>query len=312
VPSGHCRTQLDGRFSAGCSRVTNSRCPHLVLVRARSPVTRRHRSHTPVRRTHLQRQQVAYGKPASDLHLLAVRTMGAVPDRCAIIEDSPLGVTGAVAAGTTAIGFTAPGTCHPMLSGGSPTPELGTSFLRRTSCRRRSRHSASESGYRVVRRTTLLVGEQRHGFGGPAGEWRRGERLSMQQRVRRRREHERRASAARLAAIPRVPPPSICRCRPPLARRGARASSTRTGLIRASSSAFATGAAPGRVDSGADIDDVAAVHRRLLRVRKRRLDGRESPESGVALSAHDDRPGADLVEKSVTSGALIRPHRPSL
>jgi hypothetical protein len=72
------------------------------------------------------------------------------------------------------------------------------------------------------------------------------------------------------------------------------------------------GAAPGRVDSGADIDDFTAVHRQLLRVRKRRLDGRESPESGVALSAHDDRPGADLVEKSVTSGALIRPHRPSL
>jgi hypothetical protein len=48
------------------------------------------------------------------------------------------------------------------------------------------------------------------------------------------------------------------------------------------------------------------VHRQLLRVRKRRLDGRESPESGVALSAHDDRPGADLVEKIVTSGALIR------
>jgi beta-phosphoglucomutase-like phosphatase (HAD superfamily) len=37
--------------------------------------------------------------------------------------------------------------------------------------------------------------------------------------------------------------------------------------------------------------------------------GRGLPD---VLAPHDDRPGADLVEKSVTSGALIRPHRPSL
>jgi hypothetical protein len=59
------------------------------------------------------------------------------------------------------------------------------------------------------------------------------------------------------------------------------------------------------------------VHRQLLRVRKRRLDGHETPAIGEGIRrhveyAHDDRPGADLAEKSVTSGVLIRPHRPSL
>ncbi len=53
--------------------------------------------------------QVVHGKPAPDLYLLAARTMGAVPDRCIVVEDSPLGVTAAVAAGMTAIGFTGAG-----------------------------------------------------------------------------------------------------------------------------------------------------------------------------------------------------------
>jgi HAD superfamily hydrolase (TIGR01509 family) len=53
--------------------------------------------------------QVAHGKPAPDLHLLAARTMGAAPDRCVVVEDSPLGVTAAVAAGMTAVGFTGAG-----------------------------------------------------------------------------------------------------------------------------------------------------------------------------------------------------------
>ena len=53
--------------------------------------------------------QVAHGKPAPDLHLFAARTMGVAPDRCVVVEDSPLGVTAAVAAGMTAIGFTGAG-----------------------------------------------------------------------------------------------------------------------------------------------------------------------------------------------------------
>lgn len=53
--------------------------------------------------------QVARGKPAPDLHLFAARTMGVAPDRCVVVENSPFGVTAAIAAGMTAIGFTGAG-----------------------------------------------------------------------------------------------------------------------------------------------------------------------------------------------------------
>lgn len=50
--------------------------------------------------------QVARGKPAPDLFLLAAREMGADPARCVVIEDSRHGVRAARAAGMTAVGFT--------------------------------------------------------------------------------------------------------------------------------------------------------------------------------------------------------------
>jgi len=50
-------------------------------------------------------QDVARGKPAPDLFLHAARRLGVAPARCAIIEDSPLGVEAANAAGMTAFGF---------------------------------------------------------------------------------------------------------------------------------------------------------------------------------------------------------------
>ncbi len=53
--------------------------------------------------------QVAHGKPAPDLYLLAARTMNVAPGRCVVVEDSPLGVRAAVAAGMMAIGFTGAG-----------------------------------------------------------------------------------------------------------------------------------------------------------------------------------------------------------
>jgi len=53
--------------------------------------------------------QVAHGKPAPDLYLLAARTMDAAPGHCVVVEDSPLGVQAAVAAGMAAIGFTGAG-----------------------------------------------------------------------------------------------------------------------------------------------------------------------------------------------------------
>lgn len=48
---------------------------------------------------------VANGKPAPDLFQLAALSLGVAPESCAVMEDSPHGVTGAVAAGMRAIGF---------------------------------------------------------------------------------------------------------------------------------------------------------------------------------------------------------------
>ena len=44
-------------------------------------------------------EQVAHGKPAPDLFLFAAARLGARPARCAVVEDSPVGVQGARAAG---------------------------------------------------------------------------------------------------------------------------------------------------------------------------------------------------------------------
>ncbi|MFG2313389.1 HAD family hydrolase [Streptomyces tendae] len=52
-------------------------------------------------------QDVGRGKPAPDLFLYAAERMGVAPDRCVVVEDSPLGVRAAVAAGMDVYGFTA-------------------------------------------------------------------------------------------------------------------------------------------------------------------------------------------------------------
>jgi HAD superfamily hydrolase (TIGR01509 family) len=52
-------------------------------------------------------QDVGRGKPAPDLFLHAAAVMGVAPERCAVVEDSPLGVRAANAAGMTVFGYTA-------------------------------------------------------------------------------------------------------------------------------------------------------------------------------------------------------------
>ncbi len=59
------------------------------------------------------REHVARGKPAPDLYLLAARTLGIPIERMAIIEDSPVGVEGALASGATVIGLVAGRHCMP-------------------------------------------------------------------------------------------------------------------------------------------------------------------------------------------------------
>jgi HAD superfamily hydrolase (TIGR01509 family) len=57
--------------------------------------------------------QVKRGKPAPDLFLFAAGRMQAAPERCLVIEDSVPGVTAAVAAGMTVLGFHGGSHCRP-------------------------------------------------------------------------------------------------------------------------------------------------------------------------------------------------------
>ncbi|MFE4373804.1 HAD family hydrolase [Streptomyces sp. NPDC056835] len=52
-------------------------------------------------------QDVGRGKPAPDLFLHAAERMGVAPERCVVVEDSPLGVRAARAAGMDVYAFTA-------------------------------------------------------------------------------------------------------------------------------------------------------------------------------------------------------------
>lgn len=57
------------------------------------------------------REHVANGKPAPDIYLHAAAALGVPIDRAVILEDSPVGVTGALASGATVIGLTAGSHC---------------------------------------------------------------------------------------------------------------------------------------------------------------------------------------------------------
>lgn len=61
--------------------------------------------------------QVSNGKPAPDLFLFAASEMGVKPARCVVVEDSVPGVTGAVAAGMTVLGFHGGAHCRPETAG---------------------------------------------------------------------------------------------------------------------------------------------------------------------------------------------------
>ncbi len=50
-------------------------------------------------------EDVTNGKPAPDLFLFAADRMGVTPDRCAVVEDTPVGVGAANDAGMTSFGF---------------------------------------------------------------------------------------------------------------------------------------------------------------------------------------------------------------
>ncbi len=62
---------------------------------------------------------VARGKPHPDLFLHAAATMGAEPAGCAVVEDTPSGVTAAVAAGMRVLGYSADSDESALLGAGA-------------------------------------------------------------------------------------------------------------------------------------------------------------------------------------------------
>ena len=59
------------------------------------------------------REHVERGKPAPDLYLHAAKALGADIRRTLIVEDSPVGATGALASGATVVGLCAGSHCAP-------------------------------------------------------------------------------------------------------------------------------------------------------------------------------------------------------
>ncbi len=81
--------------------------------------------------------QVAAGKPAPDLFLLAARRLGAAPAACTVVEDSVTGVAAAIAAGMPVVGF----------CGGSHCPEDHAGQLTAAGCARVFAHMSELSAY---------------------------------------------------------------------------------------------------------------------------------------------------------------------
>jgi HAD superfamily hydrolase (TIGR01509 family) len=77
------------------------------------------------------REHVERGKPAPDLYLHAAQALGVEIERAAIIEDSRVGATGALASGATVIGLAAGSHCldgHGEMLRGLGVEYIATSF----------------------------------------------------------------------------------------------------------------------------------------------------------------------------------------
>jgi len=72
--------------------------------------TRRHREWFSIFKTIVcgDDPRVLRGKPAPDIFLAAAQGLGASPESCVVVEDSPLGVEAAIAAGMRVVGFPDP------------------------------------------------------------------------------------------------------------------------------------------------------------------------------------------------------------
>ena len=106
---------------AGAVAFVRSLPPTLPRAIASSSSTRwitRHLDHIGLRdafgdRIFSGKEHVARGKPAPDLYWHAAEAIDVAIDRCVILEDSPVGATGAVASGAYVIGLCAGNHCGP-------------------------------------------------------------------------------------------------------------------------------------------------------------------------------------------------------
>jgi HAD superfamily hydrolase (TIGR01509 family) len=71
--------------------------------------------------------EVEHGKPAPDLFLHAAAQMGVAPEHCVVVEDSPYGVQGGVAAGMRVLGYGS------GLAGADPLRDAGAEVFTRMS-----------------------------------------------------------------------------------------------------------------------------------------------------------------------------------
>jgi HAD superfamily hydrolase (TIGR01509 family) len=84
--------------------------PKAVVSSSSTAWIRRHLAHVGLdadfgEHVYSGREHVERGKPAPDLYLFGAERLGVAIERCGIIEDSPVGATGAVASGGYVIGF---------------------------------------------------------------------------------------------------------------------------------------------------------------------------------------------------------------
>jgi HAD superfamily hydrolase (TIGR01509 family) len=92
--------------------------PRAIASSSSTAWIRRHLDHIELRdrfEPHIYsgKEHVERGKPAPDIYLHAAAALGVPIEQVAIIEDSPVGVTGAVASGAFVVGLAAGQHCFP-------------------------------------------------------------------------------------------------------------------------------------------------------------------------------------------------------
>jgi HAD superfamily hydrolase (TIGR01509 family) len=95
------RELLDALYGEGipCALASSSRRSRIDIILRRFNLTTRF---TAV----VSRQDVEKSKPAPDIFLAAAKSLGARPERCIVIEDTPSGLEAARAAGMKSVGLT--------------------------------------------------------------------------------------------------------------------------------------------------------------------------------------------------------------